>query len=116
MLHWHMLEQLQQARAQDLAREVERQRRIHLALASRQPRTRQGPQRFGRVLIWLGGRLMTLGARLQAEGAASVPSVPRTLSAPSPITAPWPNGSLFNGTSQNGRRVDRNRADDTEQT
>ena len=116
MLNWHMLEQLQQARAQDLACEMERQRRIHLALASRPPRARRGPQRFGRVLIWLGGRLMTWGSRLQAQGAASVPSVPRKMAAPSPITAPWPNGSLFNGTSQDGRRAHRNRADDPEQT
>jgi hypothetical protein len=114
MLNWYVLEQLQHARSQNLAREAERQRHIHLALASRQPRRWQGPRRFGRVLIWVGGRLVTWGSRLQAAGIDSLPPVTLARSIPSPTPAPWPDGSLSNGRAQNGRRFHRNRAGDTE--
>ncbi len=108
MLNWYMQEYLQQARQQALMREVEQQRRVRLALVSHQSYTKRGPHTLGRALIWLGGRLVTWGSRLQSHGSNSAPSATFIAHFQSPALAPWRDGYLSNGASHTRHRFHRN--------
>ena len=77
MSDWHKLELNHSEHAKDLLREVERQQWVRLALAQRDHKRHL----FGRMLLWLGDRLVAWGQLLQQRFAAERPNRLRRLDA-----------------------------------